>query len=91
MFHQPVGILFAAFGEFLAEEWGGSDYDSEKRLELKERLKAEFNKHGHSGGSALVEVQQLFDMLGARCLDDNTRAYLMDLQDALPAKEAIKK
>jgi hypothetical protein len=81
LFGQPIGVVFAAFGQFLMEEWG-STHNAEQRMEMVAKLKEEFNKHGHSGGSALVEVQQLFDLLGARCLTDETRAYLMDLQDA---------
>ena len=80
MHKQPVGILFAAFGQFLMEEWGSS-YNESERKRMKEAIKEEFDKHGHSGGSALVEVQQLFDLLGARCLDDNVRAYLLDLEE----------
>jgi len=77
---QPLGRLMNAFGQFLAEEYK-SAYEQDKADALKNRLKEEFGRHGHSGGSALVEIQQLFDLLGARCLDDNTRAYLLDLKE----------
>ena len=83
---EPIGVVLAAFGQFLNEEWGSS-YNSKEVQQMKESLKQEFDKHGHSGGSALVEVQQLLDLLGARCLDDNTRAYLMDLQKFEPKQE----
>lgn len=80
LYGEPIGVVLAAFGKFLNEEWGSS-YNKEAVEQMKEKLKAEFDKHGHSGGSALVEAQQLLDLLGARCLDDHTRAYLMDLKE----------
>lgn len=80
MYGQPMGLLLRGFGLFLSEEYHSS-FSDEKAVELAKRLKEEFSKHGHSGGSALVEIQQLFDLLGARCLDKNTRAYLLDLKE----------
>jgi len=80
MIGQPMGRLMNAFGQFLAEEYR-SNYEQEAANALKTRLREEFEKHGHSGGSALVEIQQLFDLLGARCLDENTRKYLLDLEE----------
>ena len=77
---QPIGRVFAAFGQFLADEYH-STYEQDKTEHLTKRLKEEFGKHGHSGGSALVEIQQILDLLGARCLDDNTRQYLLDLEE----------
>ena len=80
MYGQPIGRVFQAFGQFLAEEYK-SNYQQKEADDLKERIKEEFSKHGHSGGSALVEIQQLMDLLGARCLDENTLAYLKDIQE----------
>ena len=80
IYGQPIGRVMNAFGQFLREEYK-SDFEQREADELKDRIKIEFNKHGHSGGSALVEIQQLFDLLGARCLDENTRAYLLDLKE----------
>ncbi|HEU04046.1 MAG TPA: hypothetical protein ENH95_02865 [Nitrosopumilus sp.] len=57
---EPVGNSFPAIAKFLLNE-----FESTARAEqLADEMKDVFYKHGHSGGSACVVIQNLFDLLG---------------------------
>ena len=75
--NKPIGKLFAAFGKMLYDYYK----DAKDVNVLAKQLTKEIDSHGHSGCSILVELQQLCDLLGARCLDDDTRNYLNDMKE----------
>lgn len=64
----PFGVSSYILGRFLTEIWKPSAVYEKKELELAERVVKEmineWKRHGHSGGSACVETQNLISIMG---------------------------
>lgn len=77
----PIGLSFKAFGRFL-DKVNYADEEDEKIVDgLAEELQRQFDSQGHSGGSAMVTMQQLCALAGANCLDKKTYDYCQNIPE----------
>src|SRR5437899_773095 len=82
LLNKSIGVVYAGFGKYLYDTFGHNETD-EKLIrihQLAAALKEEVDRHEHSGASIMVEMQQLMDLMGARCLDDTTRNYVLNIK-----------
>ena len=82
---KPIGVVLAGTGKLLYDCFPGKEAD-----ELGKRLKNQVDMQNHSGGSILVMLQQLLDVLGSRVLNEKERENILNLKDDKEEKEKVK-